>query len=437
MTKNNINYNVLKELAEKNKTKIDNLIALAPINDPFCAGKERDVKKAKWFVEIWHRYGYGAGIYLRRIHYQLATLKPDVKLPDGMPYENTDACWSFLQIAAKSARYLDLIDPSEIVDRRNPEPIIYDCKNGEPWFDVESDDLSFAFPELPDLPRYELYDFESNRRYHLEIWCEKTSMNDILDPLCREYKVDLITGMGEMSVSSAIRALERVENLNKAGRIFYISDFDPAGHGMPVGVARKIEFYNKEGIDIKLWPVMLTEEQVIKYRLPRKPIKKKEKRKENWEKRMGKDAVELDALEALHPNLFGKIIKSWINRYYDHTLDRRMSEERERIRRVFYELEKEAVGNHSDEIAEVKEQYEKLRDEFSGKSQALQQKQSRLWHAIKEELEENKPDESDYPPLKGHEKREADNPLYSSDRDYFEQLHVYKKYQKKHSHKKN
>ena len=40
------------------------------------------------------------------------------------------------------------------------------------------------------------------QRYHIEIWAEKTTMNDVLLPLCQRYGVNLITGAGEQSLTS-------------------------------------------------------------------------------------------------------------------------------------------------------------------------------------------------------------------------------------------
>ena len=115
--------------------------------------------------------------------------------------------------------------------------------------------------------------------------------------------------------------------MHPSGRIFYVSDFDPAGQSMPVGVARKVEYFLQEGrcngADIKLFPVVLTIDQIRRYRLPRTPIKETEKRAGKFEDRYGAGAVELDALEALHPGTLATILTSEIGRYYDRALDRR------------------------------------------------------------------------------------------------------------------
>jgi hypothetical protein len=47
-----------------------------------------------------------------------------------------------------------------------------------------------------------------------------------------------------------------------------VSDFDPAGNGMPRAMARKIEFFlqrDQLALDVKLFPVVLTYEQTKQY----------------------------------------------------------------------------------------------------------------------------------------------------------------------------
>jgi hypothetical protein len=76
-------------------------------------------------------------------------------------------------------------------------------------------------------------------------------MNDVLLPLCRQCDVNLVTGAGELSITAALDFVKRVRRANRPARVFYIADFDPAGHGMPVSVARKVEFFiADQGLDL-------------------------------------------------------------------------------------------------------------------------------------------------------------------------------------------
>jgi len=133
--------------------------------------------------------------------------------PDGKPYENTTNDWAYLLQASKAARYLNLVDPAAFVDRRNPDPHIHRLLGShDPWVDITGDwrgDFDVTLPQFPQLPDFELYGYRPRQPYHLEIWCEKTTMNDVLLPLCRQYDVNLVTGAGELSITAALDFVKR------------------------------------------------------------------------------------------------------------------------------------------------------------------------------------------------------------------------------------
>ena len=166
------------------------------------------------------------------------------------------------------------------------------------------------------------------QRYHLEIWSEKSTMNDILLPLGERYRLNVITGTGDLSATACRNLVDRAEESGRPVRILYISDFDPGGVSMPVGVARKIEFeIYKRGlsIDVEVRPVVLTHTQCIELGLPRTPTKEDDSRAPGFEKRFGEGATELDALEAIYPGKLAEILIAEIKRYFDPTLDRRVA----------------------------------------------------------------------------------------------------------------
>jgi hypothetical protein len=84
-------------------------------------------------------------------------------------------------------------------------------------------------------------------------------------PYCQKATKSDSTGMGWTSIPQIRNMLRRIQQLGKPTVIFYISDFDPAGTGMPVHVARYVEFWLHDlapNADIKLTPLVLTKEQV-------------------------------------------------------------------------------------------------------------------------------------------------------------------------------
>ena len=184
--------------------------------------------------------------------------------------------------------------------------------------------------------------------YHLEIWAEKSTQNDIILPIAGNHRANVVTGLGELSITAVNQLIQRIQQADKPVRIFYISDFDPAGETMPISVARKIEYFvhNTNLKDIKLTSLMLTQEQCIEYQLPRTPIKESDKRKSGFEERHGSGATELDALEALHPGEMGNILQQAISLYVDADSYNVVIEENQRIRLAI----KEALQERLEEV---------------------------------------------------------------------------------------
>ena len=276
----------------------------------------------------------------RQVHYRLISQETTVLQVDDTPYVNSIDCYNRLCDAIRDARYLDLISTEVIIDRRNPEPTINYTGDDNVAAEIEIDDgsidrhdfgSSYAPPDV-HLPAVSLtLEPSIGQPYHLEIWIEKSTMNEVLSPLGREYGINVATFIGEVSATACKNLVDRAIASGKPVRIAYISDFDPAGRDMPISAAVKIDFFAKKSgvdLDIRLAPVALTEEQCIQYQLPRTPIKKTETRLASFEARYGEGATELDALEALHPGALREILVEYIDRYYDHALDEEVEDSR-------------------------------------------------------------------------------------------------------------
>ena len=442
-------YEKIKALARERRCLVTDLLVLARQHDPFFAGSETCREMAEWFAELWRRFGYTTGVHLRRVHYQLVSQKDALK-HNGTPYENTQGDWDYLCSAGKYARYLGLVDPLAFVDRRNPEPHLFFA--AEPpdrpgWY---AGGVHWAMPEITvDLAAdldWELPDFhvtgyaytEALQPYHLEVWVEKSTMDDVLLPLCRRYAVNLVTGLGFMSITSVVQLIQRVLRTGKPCRIFYISDFDPAGDGMPVAVARQIEFwlqkYNPD-LDVKVEHTALTRDQVVQYRLPRIPIKESDRRKAGFEKRYGEGAVELDALEALHPGELARLVRERILRFRDQSLWEKVAAARREAKEKLATAWEEYLGPYRDRL-------EELRQKVAAVTARYQAWLDELWAALEADLEpyrkelemlrlavQNAVDQLDIelPPLPEPETVPEDQDwLFDSRRDYFAQLAAYR-----------
>lgn len=318
-----LDYKTIKRLALSSSLSPKSLLALAPQNDPFYVGAKRQLEKGQWFASIYAAMGSPPRCHIRRVHYWLVTTNAVSKI-DGTPYENTQHDWDLLTLASKYARYLGLVPIDNIVDRRNPEPSIH----ADYWSDRlpttirDNIDESSIIDDI--VSQFYCFNPCNTQPYMLELWAEKSTMNDVLEPICQRYGMNLVTGLGELSITSVYLLAGRIANARKPVRIFYISDFDPAGECMPVSVARKIEYFVRQyglGLestsDVKLSPLLLTADQCKEYNLPRTPIKDTELRKDKFELRHGVGATELDAMEAIHPGKMAEIIEEAITPYFD------------------------------------------------------------------------------------------------------------------------
>jgi hypothetical protein len=438
------------------------LLALSLKHDPFYAGTGAGLALGQWFAELWERFSPPSGTHLRRFHYQIVNVTSPPLMLNKKTYQNTEPCWAELQSASTYARHLGLVAPDSFVDRRNPEPQLharYLSPPDEPGWTVGemfwslprivaklADGISFALP-TPEVTGYG-YD-QSDQPYHLEIWIEKSTMNDVLEPLCRRFGVNFVTSVGFQSITSAIGLLRRLAHIRsvvgtgKPTRVFYASDFDPAGLGMPVAVARHVEFYldaYAPGADVKLNPLVLTKQQVIDYALPRIPIKDEDLRKGNFEDRHGEGAVELDALEALHPGELARIVREAIEPYRDESLEEALQEAAGEAQEAAEEAWEEATEDERQELAEIEEEARQICAGFEGqlreldtqlqeKLAPLKERLNRVRQAVHErgaELEVLLPDR---PEADGGVPDEG-GWLFDSGRDYLDQLAVYKDFKK-------
>jgi hypothetical protein len=450
-----VNHDRIKTLAKERGIKIASLLALAPKNDPFFAGAEAKKRGAQWFVEIWQRFGFADGVHLRRIHYRIVSDKQPTLLPDSKPYENTLECWDFMTESSKHARYLGMVDPAAFVDRRNAEPRIYSASRTapRPGFYFTDDLESWRLPSLdlnlrcdlslpaPEINGYDYSGDHADHRYFLQMWIEKSTMDDVLEPICERYGVDLVTGAGFQSITSVVSMLRERNPLRKPARIFYISDFDPAGEGMPIATARQIEFWLPKyapGLEIKLHHLALTREQVLQYELPRTPIKESDLRRRGFEQRNGAGAVELDALEAVHPGELAEIVEQAFQRYFDKTLNRRLTKtwhnadsaakEEWETEVVEQAAELESIRTEAEAIAEkYSSQLEPLKRNFEMEIQPLRDQLELLRHAVQAKADEFT---VDLPARPEPAESEADEAawLFDSNRDYDAQIDYYRRH---------
>ena len=95
-------------------------LVLSRYRDPWTPWSETHIQKAKWVAGYFERLG--RQIHERGFHYWLVSLG-DVVKPDGTPYTNTEKDWNILLQWVKWAKYLQIGDWTNLIDRKHPDPI--------------------------------------------------------------------------------------------------------------------------------------------------------------------------------------------------------------------------------------------------------------------------------------------------------------------------
>jgi hypothetical protein len=330
--------------------KPDELLALAPRNDPFGLDTPAAHRDAAWFREHLDRLVGERRIHLHGFHYVLVAAGGVIK-PNGEPYRNTHADDAWLsEIAGKRARWLRYIDFDRIDDNRNDEPVIYRPEHPQPpTARIAAVVGDYAIGEVQEAsldddcrPFPALSGFEARQPYAFAFFGEKSSLDPVLRPLAERHQADMYLGAGELSDT---RIWRMAGDAVKDGRpliVFCFSDFDPAGMQMPVSIARKLQalktlfFSDLRG---QVVPVALDLAQALELRLPTTPVKPGEKRRDRWQEAYGPALfeaglidsprqaaqVEIDALAALRPAEFTRIAEGAIARYLDPGLRRRFT----------------------------------------------------------------------------------------------------------------
>ncbi|MGA7077020.1 MAG: hypothetical protein WBZ42_10860 [Halobacteriota archaeon] len=461
----------IKRLKQETGAKnVDDVLALSKQGDPFYVGQKAHIQHAEWFREKFNAFvahmeahNERSTPHLRAIHYWLVTQPTIILRDDGRLYENDTASWHYLGAASRAARYLGYVDAERFIDQRNPAPIenvatdppVYGCEVSS-WMDLPKITVQDASFQLPQLSKYvesgESSDPELRAQpYHIEVWCEKSTMNDVLMPVCERYGVNYVTGKGTMSITSVLDLIKRVEMTEKPARVLYISDFDPTGDSMPRQVARQIEFWltvRESDAEIKLEPVALTHEQVRRYGLPQKFIPRKEdaKRgeqyKERWEDTYG-GATELDALHAIYPGELQGIVTEWIERFYDSDLRERYVEYADDVETLCDAENSEIDDRYEERLSRLESAVSDVVDGFNDEIAALQERFDDALAPYKRDLEslyeevdgyaDNAVEDLDIPPPPESEIAPDDGDmLFDSARDYLEQLDVYKERESPH-----
>jgi hypothetical protein len=307
---------------------IDALCVLTPGNDPYTAWRRR--REAEWFARLFDRFvAKDATKHLRGFFYLLISSPDRIAAPGGKPLVNDYKHWLALQSASKAARWLGLVPFERIIDERNAPPEIF-VPGVTPISSGVGPGTGCEIPPTVEaaLPSLYLAGFRGRQTHRIIFYGKKSSLSTVLRPLAEQIGAEMILVTGESSDSHIAGMAKRASEDGRAAVVFYFSDFDPSGHQMPISVARKLQALRHlyyPGLNIKLYPVALTLDQIHTLGLPSSPLKETERRANRWRETHGHDQTEIDAMVELHPEALRDAVFAAIAPFYDFELTRRVS----------------------------------------------------------------------------------------------------------------
>jgi hypothetical protein len=354
------------------------LTVLSAQVDPYRLDTRAGHRDGAWLADqLNHAIGSTRRIHWRGLHYAIVAAG-NIRKPNGDIYRNDDADWTWLaNVAGKAARWLGYVGFERIIDNRNADPILHRKARVEARA-VVSIGLDVTVPDVDDLePLPMALGFEGRQANQFAIFGEKASLEDVLLPIARQKEADLYLPSGEISDTLLYRMAKDADADGRPLVVFTLSDCDPAGHQMPVSIARKLQALRDllfNDLTFEVVPVALTVEQVRELGLPSTPLKDTEKRADRWRTSFGIEQTEIDALATLRPNDLREIVERAFDPYFDRTLASRVSQAQWR----WNERAQEAVDDQIDgeRLAMLREQaaarLSELKDEIAHINRQLQ-----------------------------------------------------------------
>lgn len=168
-----------------------------------------------------------------------------------------------------------------------------------------------------------------NQPNYVEVFIEKKTLIGLFEGPCQDGGVALNACKGYPSITYLNDATYRFNSARNAGKepiILYFGDYDCTGEDIPRSIAESLLKMNCE-VEVKR--ILLTKEQVLKWKLPPAPTKTTDSRGTNWD---GLGQVELDAV---NPKTLQKLIAKSIDETFDNDLYDELKETEAEERKEF------------------------------------------------------------------------------------------------------
>lgn len=327
---------ILDTAASASGLPMKDLTVLSACRDPYRLDTPAGHAKGQWLADAYREVlPVFRVIHLRGLHYLLVGR---VTLPDGRPYLNDDATWTWLsEQAVKAARYLGYLPWDALRDARNAPPQVFRHDFTAPAWRLHVAEVEVYLPDELE-PRFQIYGDLYRQPWQQIIIAEKQGVAEVLRPLAQRYQATLVLPGGELSDQMMYDLLAAAAEDGRPVAIHQLGDFDPAGHQMAVSTARTAQALRDSqfpDLQVRVHAVGLTLDQCRDWQLPSTPLKETERRGERWREAMKRDQTELDAAVALVPDQFAAVVEASLRQYFD-------DHARARATLARFELEEEA-----------------------------------------------------------------------------------------------
>jgi hypothetical protein len=171
------------------------------------------------------------------------------------------------------------------------------------------DSMEEALRNTADTYRRNLW---TNQPSYIEVWVEKDAIASIVAAAANSFGVPVFVCRGFASLSSLYDAAETFRRASEAGKkviIYHLGDWDPSG--VAAGESALQTFRDEFGLELDFVRAAVTQEQIIEFALPTRPVKHTDTRAAKW---TGGECVELDAMR---PAEIRRIVENCITRHID------------------------------------------------------------------------------------------------------------------------
>jgi hypothetical protein len=232
--------------------------------------------------------------------------------------EKTEKSYKNLINLVSDARYAGLIDWDVIRDRNRSV-----CHPGH------CEDVR----EVVESAKWGLkIDMWKRQAHYVEVFCEKQSLEGVLEPLCYKLDVPFSSNKGYSSSSAFYDAGKRYLAAAEAGKelhVLYLGDHDPSGIDMTRDIDDRFHMFIATALrgrvmdeqellthtrPHKLHRLALNMDQVRKLKLQSAPAKVTDRRFEGYAARFGTSCWELAAIE---PRQLAKLVEDAVNGLID------------------------------------------------------------------------------------------------------------------------